>query len=206
MSTSANRVGAVVSGALAGLDPAGQGDRARTARRHDVGVAYRGLPDGLAQVVATHRVEDARAIMERLDDDADRLLAHRRDCDPCAASLPDEIGPARAAAHVGLVLGGEAEPPASHDADADEIGDAASDSDDQAQRGYVAAGTDPSAPIHPAPAVVRAGGRGRRAGRRSRRGELQVVLDLATLLGLAEHPGLLAGATGAGGDRPGAGR
>ena len=69
VSSSANRVGAVLTAALAALDPGGAAERARAARRHDVGVAYRGLPDGLAQVVATHRVEDARAIMERVDDD-----------------------------------------------------------------------------------------------------------------------------------------
>ncbi|MDA8437151.1 MAG: DUF222 domain-containing protein [Actinomycetales bacterium] len=174
VSTSANRIGAVITAALAGLDPAGQADRARTARRHDVGVHYRGLPDGLAQIVATHRVEDARAIMELVDDTADRLLAHRRDCDPCAAALPDEIGPARAAAHLALVLREDADGTAPT---------AAVDTDGCAGRSGHAAGT---------ATVVRTPSRGRGRRRGSRRGELQVVVDLATLLGLAEEPGLLA--------------
>ena len=182
VSTSANRVGAVLTAALAALDPAGAAERARRARRHDVGVAYRGLADGLAQIVATHRVEDARAIMERVDDTADRLLAHRRDCARCAAGLPEEIGPARAAAHLALVL-------------PDDTDDTGSDTGSDAS-GTSGAGTDTDAtasqPGHPADTAT-ATGRGRGLRGRSRRGELQVVVDLATLLGLAEDPGLLAG-------------
>jgi hypothetical protein len=177
VSTSANRIGAVLTAVLAALDPAGQADRARTARRHDVGVHYRGLPDGLAQIVATHRVEDARAIMELVDDTADRLLAHRRDCDPCAAALPDEIGPARAAAHLALVRCDEPD---------DRAGTAAVPTD--AEEVTVGPGHAPGAGESSA-----ARGRGRGVRRGSRRGELRVVVDLATLLGLAEEPGLLAG-------------
>jgi hypothetical protein len=144
----APRVRAAITRAMCALDPRGEAQRTREARRHDVGVHYRSLPDGLAQVVATHTVEDARAVMEAIDSAADRVLAHRRGCEPCAGAVPDEIGPARAVAHRSLVLehndAGAAEP--------------------------TSAG---------------------RAGRR--RGELQVVVDLATLLGLAENPGTVAG-------------
>jgi hypothetical protein len=164
--TPATRIGAVIATALARLDPAGQAERARVVRRHDVGVIYRGLPDGLAQVVATHRVEDARALMEHIDTAADQLLAHRRDCPSCAAVLPDEIGPARAAAHASLVLRETCDHTATQpvDTDTNAIADGA----------------------------VRTRGRATRRAR-ARRGELQVVVDLATLLGLADNPGLLAG-------------
>lgn len=165
------RVAGVVTTALCALDPAGQSDRTRHARRHDLGVAYRSLPDGLAQIIATHRVEDARAIMEHLDTTADRLLTHRRRCPPCAEIVPDEIGPARAASHTHLLLGTDT---GTHPA---------TDSTDASTRGTSSA----------------AGSRDRTSGanerrRRSRRGELQIVIDLPTLLGLAENPALLAGA------------
>jgi hypothetical protein len=166
-----HRVGTEITKILLRVDPDGAAARARHARRHQVGVAYRSLPDGLGQIVATHRVEDARAMMERLDTDADTLLTHRRGCAPCAATVPDEIGPARAAAHLALVL-----TDTDHDHDHDtETGTRPVDTDAARASG---------APRRTAP------GRGRR----SRRGELQVVIDLATLLGLARDPALLAGA------------
>lgn len=160
-----HRVGTEITKVLLRVDPDGAAARARHARRHQVGVAYRSLPDGLGQIVATHRVEDARAMMERLDTDADTLLTHRRGCAPCAATVPDEIGPARAAAHLALVL-----------TDTDHDHDTRPADTDAARAS--------GAPRRTAP------GRGPR----SRRGELQVVIDLATLLGLARDPALLAGA------------
>jgi hypothetical protein len=175
---SSNQLGRQVGAVLCRVDPLGVATRARRSRTHDLGVMFRALPHGLGQIIATHRVEDARAMMERLDDDADAVLAHRRACEPCAVSIPDEIGPARAAAHVALVLADESvvEPvPATEPA-----GRASS-------RPAGAATPDPtSTDSEPRP------GRARRV-RRSRRGELQVVVDLATLLGLAENPGLLGG-------------
>ena len=153
--TPAHRIGTVVGAALARLDPAGQAARARTARRHDVGVSYRGLPDGLAQVIATHRVEDARALIEHIDSAADDLLAHRRGCAACAEALPDEIGPARAAAHTAVVL---------------------RQACDHMSSGAV--GPAHGAQVTGIPVATT---------------EVQVVVDLPTLLGLADNPGLLAG-------------
>jgi hypothetical protein len=180
--TPAHRVGTVVSGVLARLDPAGQAARARTARRHDVGVSYRGLPDGLAQVIATHRVEDARALIERIDSVADDLLRHRDQCAACAESLPGEIGPARAAAHYALTIRDESD---------QRSNDRAADG---SSRDAETSATSTSTIATSGAATTGRVARGRR--RRpvgSRRGELQVVVDLATLLGLAEEPGLLAG-------------
>lgn len=113
--TASNHVGRMVNRALAAIDPAGQAARAHVARRHDVGVRFRSLPDGLAQVVATHKGEDARAIMECLDSRADQFLAHRRACRPCADAVAGVIGPARAPVHVALVLGADREPPTGHE-------------------------------------------------------------------------------------------
>ncbi|MBI1377507.1 MAG: DUF222 domain-containing protein [Frankiales bacterium] len=171
-----HRVGAELTRVLTRLDPAGQAARIRRARRHDLGVWFRPLPDGLGQITAVHRIEDARAIIEALDTDADRFLAHRRGCPPCAAAVPDEIGPARAAAHLDRVLA------------ADDISRPGAGADVDASDG-------PGAPARTGTAdpEVSAGRRRRGGGRRSRRGELQVVVDLATLLGLAEEPGLLSG-------------
>ena len=162
--TPATRIGAVINAALARLDPAGQAARARIVRRHDVGVSFRALPDGLAQITAVHRVEDARALIEHIDTAADQLLAHRRSCPACAEALPDEIGPARAAAHASLLMR-----------------DACDHTSPLPMRSEKNDDTDRAA-------------RGRSTRRaRARRGELQVVLDLPTLLGLADNPGLLAG-------------
>ena len=176
--TPSHRIGTVVGAALARLDPAGQAARARTARRHDVGVTYRGLPDGLAQVIATHRVEDARALIEQIDSAADDLLAHRRGCAGCAEALPDEIGPARAASHYAFMLREPCEHRSSTPGHAASCDAAFSITAETSTTDATGATDD-------------ARSAGRRAG--SRRGELQVVLDLATLLGLSDNPGLLAG-------------
>ncbi len=65
--TPASKVRAEVSRLMARIDHRGQPQRARTARTHDVGVRFRSLPDGLGEIVATLKVEDARAVAERLD-------------------------------------------------------------------------------------------------------------------------------------------
>jgi len=165
-STPSTRIGTVINGALASIDPRGQADRARHARRHEVGVTQRTLPDGLGQITVIDKVEYTRAIIDRIDDDADKVLVHSQTCEPCAQDVPAEIGPARAAAFRGIFF-------------ADNGAHAHDDPTDTADRaGAVSAETQTS---------------GRSSRRTSRRGELQVVIDLATLLGLAENPALLAG-------------
>ena len=148
------RVRAEVTRLLAKLAPRAMSERAASARRHQVGVAFRSLPDGLGEVVATLPVEQARLALEQIDSAADALLLHRRECDACAQSVPDEIGPARARSFLDLVLG------------ASSVG---------TMIGDVGVRDETSG----------------RAGRR--RGELQVVVDAATLFGLADNPGLLNG-------------
>ncbi len=186
---SANQLGRVVSAALCRLDPVGVAARARRARRHDLGVAFRALPDGLAQLIATHRVEDARAMMDRIDSDADALLAHRRGCDPCAAAVPDEIGPARAAAHTALVLAPDPDESTTTLASAGSTAEGTDPRD-----GSTPAGIDPlDGAADAGPDTARTGSTRRTRRQRSRRGELQVVIDLASLLGLADNPALLGG-------------
>jgi hypothetical protein len=156
-STPSTRITTVVNAALAWLDPRGQADRARHARKHEVGVHQRTLPDGLGQITVIDKVEVTRAMIDRIDDDADKVLVHVQNCPPCAEDVPDEIGPARAAALRTLVLGADS-PEVAH-------AEASADGDEPATTSRT----------------------------RARRGELQVVVDLATLLGLAENPGLLQG-------------
>ncbi len=162
-----NDVGRVVARLLARTDPSATAAAAQEARRHDVGVRMRSLPDGLAEVVATLRVEDARAVLELVDARADAFLNHRRGCEPCAQAVPDEIGPARARGLMSALFD------VGLDALDDRQGVAASTSAEDVSTGSRA---------------------GRGAARRTRRrGETQVVIDLATLLGLADNPGLLGG-------------
>ncbi len=138
--------------AIARIDPEATAVKARNARRHSLGVSFRSLPDGLGEVVATLPVEEARAVVERVDSAADAFLDHQRGCEPCADAVPAEIGPARAQVFLEAfgVRGGDS---------AEQTADA-----------------------------TRSPGRASR-----RRGELQVVIDLPTLLGLAEVPGILNG-------------
>jgi len=145
------RVRAEITRAIARIDPDASARRARDVRRHSVGVAFRSLPDGLGEVVATLPVEEARAVLERVDSAADAFLDHQRSCQPCTDAVPAEIGPARAQVFLeafGVRGGGNAQQQAT------------------------------------------AGSPGRAS---RRRGELQVVLDLPTLLGLAQNPGTLNG-------------
>ena len=144
------RVRTEVTRAIARIDPDATAVKARDARRHSVGVAFRSLPDGLGEVVATLPVEEARAVVERVDSAADAFLDHQRGCDPCADSVPAEIGPARAQVFL------------------EAFGVRSSDTTQQT--------TD----------ATRSPGRASR-----RRGELQVVIDLSTLLGLADNPAMI---------------
>ena len=142
------RVRTEVTRAIARIDPRATAVKARDARRHSVGVAFRSLPDGLGEVVATLPVEEARAVVEHVDSAADAFLEHQRGCEPCTESVPAEIGPARAQVFL---------------------------------EAFGVRGTDTSESATAAP-----------AGRASRRrGELQVVIDFPTLLGLAENPGMI---------------
>ena len=167
-SVTSSRLGAVITKTMCRLDPKGQARRSRVARRHHVGVSFRALPDGLGQVIATHRIEDARSLMDLIDTRADHLLEHRRGCEPCADALPDEIGPARSAAHLSLTLDSPAaeRPIATH------------------QPAHSQGSSTSPLPRKP---------KGTRRGVPKGRGELQVVIDLNTLLGLAENPGLAGG-------------
>ena len=167
-SVTSSRLGAVITKTMCRLDPKGQARRSRVARRHNVGVSFRSLPDGLGQVIATHRIEDARSLMDLIDTRADLLLEHRRGCEPCADALPDEIGPARSAAHLSLTLHSPAaeQPIATH------------------QPAPSQTSSTSSLPRKP---------KGARREVRKGRGELQVVIDLNTLLGLADNPGLAGG-------------
>ena len=176
-STPSTRIGTVINAALAGIDPRGQADRAHHARKHEVGVTQRTLPDGLGQITVIDKVEVTRAMIERIDDDADTILVHTQHCTACADDIPAEIGPARAAALRGLVFAGTDHDTPAHDITHDTTAkrDSATTSD----------GTTVEAPATAASAA--------RTSRRSRRGELQVVIDLTTLLGLADNPALLAG-------------
>jgi len=168
-STASTRIGKVINAALAAIDPAGQVARARHARIHEVGVTQRTLADGLGRITVIDKVEVTRAIIDRIDDDADQVLAHSQTCDPCAHDVPAEIGPARAAACRSIFFAHE-----NHDAD-----DCAPGASGSAAVNSTATPTTTTST--------------RAARRRSRRGELQVVIDLATLLGLADFPALLAG-------------
>jgi hypothetical protein len=189
------RVGGVLSRALAKIDPKVQAQRARAARSHDVGVSFRSLPDGLAQVTATHRVEDARAIMEIVDTAADRFLHHQGSCQPCADAVPHEIGPARAAAHLAMVLRAENGPDAVLPIEPARLvvastvldHDAPAGADDSATETTTSASTSATA----APLVVQ--GKAPKRRRSSRRGETQVVMDFTTWLGLDDNPGMVAG-------------
>jgi hypothetical protein len=96
--TPSTRIGTVLNSALSWLDPRGQAARARRARTHEVGVTQRTLADGLGQITVIDKLEVTRAMIERIDDDADEVLAHSAACGPCADVVPAEIGPARAAA------------------------------------------------------------------------------------------------------------
>jgi len=171
-------VGGSITRALAKVDSRAQAAKARAARAHNVGVTFRSLPDGLAQVTATHKVEEARLIMEIIDTTADRFLAHQGDCEPCAEAVPHEIGPARAAAHLAMVL--------------------KSDPDTAPDVAPLAAVPEPTA-VHeltmvPEPAAVRSTAvKRRRGGTRRRRGETQVVMDFTTWLGLDDNPGMVTG-------------
>jgi hypothetical protein len=154
------------------------------ARRHNVGVAFRPLPDGLGQVIATHRIEDARALIDVIDSRADRILEHRRGCEPCAQALPDEIGPARAAAHLTLTIGapGSASiPPLPTTSLTSTL-----TSTHSSGAGIVRSSELGSSELGALEMGVA-------APKRRSAGELQVVIDLNTLLGLAENPGLAAG-------------
>jgi len=167
--TPSTRIGTVVNSALSWLDPNGQAARARRARTHEVGVTQRTLADGLGQITVIDKLEVTRAMIERIDDDADEVLAHSATCASCAEAVPAEIGPARAAALRGILFArGTATPHGDRGA-----------SDDAELSDSVASSVMAQRP---------------RKARRSRRGELQVVIDLATLLGLADNPALLAGA------------
>ncbi len=178
---SANQLGRVVSAALCRLDPVGVAARARRARRHDLGVAFRALPDGLAQLIATHRVEDARAMMDRIDSDADALLAHRRGCDPArprSRTRSARPAPPPTPRWSSPPTPTSPRPRSRHP----RRGVTATRSADSPRRAPTRDGSTTAA--H-APAAARS--------RRSRRGELQVVIDLASLLGLADNPALLGG-------------
>jgi hypothetical protein len=100
--TPSTRIGTVLNSALSWLDPRGQAARARRARTHEVGVTQRTLADGLGQITVIDKLEVTRALIERIDDDADEVLAHSAACGPCADVVPAEIGPARAAALRGI--------------------------------------------------------------------------------------------------------
>ena len=167
------QLGTAITKTMCRLDAHGQAQRTRTARRHNVGVSFRSLPDGLGQVVATHRIEDARALMDTIDSKADHILDHRRECEPCTEAIPDEIGPARAAAHLALTLGTTV--PTSTDLTSSAT--AASATASSATAAESSASDSPARQKHPRRGV----------------GELQVVIDLTTLLGLTENPGLAAG-------------
>ena len=186
-STPSTRIGTVVNAALAAIDPRGQAERAHHARKHEVGVTQRSLPDGLGQITVIDKIEVTRAMIELIDDDADRILVHSQHCDPCADDVPPEIGPARAAALRGIVFTGTDHDTTTHDTTTHDTTDHDTTDHDT---------TDHDGETTDAPTAQARGPRPsseRRSRRRSRRGELQVVLDLATLLGLAENPGLLAG-------------
>jgi hypothetical protein len=124
-------------------------------------------------------------MIELIDDDADKILVHSQHCDPCADDVPPEIGPARAAAFRGFVFAGT-----DHDTTAHHNGTTARHDDAGAQHVNDTA-TTTTADARSADAAAPSGQTGSR--RRSRRGELQVVIDLPTLLGLADNPALLAG-------------
>ncbi|MFN8156784.1 MAG: HNH endonuclease signature motif containing protein [Candidatus Nanopelagicales bacterium] len=187
--TPATRVRQRVTRTIARLAPKAAAEKARAARKHDVGVSFRSLPDGLGQVTAILPVEAARAVVEHNDTAADAFLDHQRGCADCAEAIPAEIGPARAHAFLtalGLDSRGNPLP---------ETADGAVDLDSNP-------GADPAVEDEDAAQDARRGsatrrgraGRGKRPGRASRRrGELQVVIDFATLMGLAENPGLLNG-------------
>ena len=184
------QLGTAITRTMCRQDPQGQARRTRVARRHNVGVAFRPLPDGLGQVIATHRIEDARALVEVIDDRADLLLEHRRGCNDCAEAMPDEIGPARAAAHLSLTLNlGTATQP--RGATATESG--------PVESGPVEPGAQPSeggGPNASESVNDTSGNPSARSPQNSGRrgvGELQVVIDLTTLLGLEQNPGLAAG-------------
>ena len=66
------RIGTVINAALAAIDPRGQASRARHARTHEVGVTQRTLADGLGQITVIDKVEITRAMIDRIDDHADR--------------------------------------------------------------------------------------------------------------------------------------
>ncbi len=181
--TPATRIGSVINAALAAIDPAGQAARARRARKHEVGVTQRTLADGLGQITVIDKVEITRAMIDRIDDDADQVLAHVKTCESCAEEIPAEVGPARAAAFRSLFFAPATDDDLNVGATADiTAGGTATDPG-------VAAVSDANGA---APALTTR--TSRRAARRTRRrGELQVVIDLATLLGLADNPALLAG-------------
>ncbi|MFN8158064.1 MAG: DUF222 domain-containing protein [Candidatus Nanopelagicales bacterium] len=195
--TPATRVRQLVTRTIARLAPRAAAEKARAARKHDVGVSFRSLPDGLGQVTAILPVEAARAVVEHNDTAADAFLDHQRGCSDCAQAIPAEIGPARAHAFLtALGLDGRGNP-------LPETTDEAVDLDSHPGAGTAADASAASRKVddddtQEAPAVSAAGrGRGRRNKRPGqasrRRGELQVVIDFATLMGLAENPGLLNG-------------
>ncbi len=202
------RVGGALSRELATIDPKVEAQRARVARSHDVGVSFRSLPAGLAQVTATHRVEDARAIMEILDTAADRFLNHRGSCQPCAGAVPHEIGPARAAAHLAMVLRAEdgadvvvpieparlvvASTVLDHDAPAGTDDSATATTATTATNSMTSTAATTATTATTAPMVVQ-GKAPKRRRRSSRRGETQVVMDFTTWLGLDDNPGMVAG-------------
>ncbi len=181
-------VGGSITRALAKVDSRAQAVKARAARAHNVGVTYRSLPDGLAQITATHKVEDARAIMEIIDTTADRFLTHQSGCQPCAEAVPHEIGPARAAAHLAMVLRAD---PDTTPVDPDTAPAGASVAPAHAQ-GPVSGPADPTTTAAALASVSVSAGK-RRRGTRRRRGETQVVMDFTTWLGLDDNPAMVAG-------------
>ena len=196
--TPAPRVRELVTRTIARLAPRAAAEKASAARKHDVGISFRSLPDGLGQVTAILPVEAARAVVEHNDTAADAFLDHQRGCADCAAAIPAEIGPARAHAFLsalGLDSRGNPLPETTGQA-ADLESDPGADTAADASAASREVDDDDAARAARRVATARRGraGRGKRPGRASRRrGELQVVLDLATLLGLAQNPGLLNG-------------
>ena len=174
-STPSTRIGTVVNAALAGIDPRGQADRAHHARRHEVGVTQRSLPDGLGQITVIDKVEVTRAMIELLDDDADRILVHSQHCEPCAEDDPgrDRPGPRRRAARHRVRRHRPRHQRARHDL-----------RDHQPVRRRSGIAADAATAGH-GRTIRRVGVRGA--------GSCRSSSTCATLLGLADNPALLAG-------------
>jgi hypothetical protein len=113
--------------------------------------------------------------MEIIDTTADRFLAHQRSCEPCTEAVPHEIGPARAAAHLAMVVRADPDQPAATD-----VPDAPTHQQES-----------PDDPTTTAATSTSTNNRRRRP--RRRRGETQVVMDFTTWLGLDDNPAMVAG-------------